>query len=116
VDLAADGTLSVVARQVHPRARATLDRFDDLAVMLGPTKPDASVCWCLSHRLDSRTDRPLVGSARGEYVRTLCDTDQGPGVLAYDDGEVAGWAAVAPRAELPFARSRTIPHADDLPI
>jgi GNAT superfamily N-acetyltransferase len=28
---------------------------------------------------------------------------------------VAGWAAVAPRSELPFARSSKIPHVDDLP-
>ena len=27
-----------------------------------------------------------------------------------------GWAAVAPRAELPFARSTKIPHVDDLPV
>jgi GNAT superfamily N-acetyltransferase len=98
-------------------ATATADRFDDLAVILGPKqKPDASVCWCLSHRLDSKTNRQLVGPARGEYVRNLCGTDHGPGVLAYDDGEVAGWAAVAPRAELPFARSRKIPHVDELPV
>ncbi len=37
-------------------------------------------------------------------------------MLAYEDGEVVGWAAVAPRAELPFARSRKIPHVDDLPV
>lgn len=98
-------------------APATIDRFDDLAVMLGPRqKPDASVCWCLSHRLDSKTNRQLVGRDRGEYVRTLCGTEQGPGVLAYDNGDVAGWAAVAPRTELPFARSRKIPHVDDLPV
>jgi GNAT superfamily N-acetyltransferase len=97
-------------------ATATADRFDDVATMLGPKKPGASVCWCLSHRLDSRTNNELVGPARGEYVRTLCGRDEGPGVLAYDDGEVAGWAAVAPRAELPFARSRKIPHIDDLAV
>jgi GNAT superfamily N-acetyltransferase len=97
-------------------AAATADRFDDLAIMLGPKKPGSSVCWCLSHRLDSRTNNELVGPARGEYVRTLCGRDQGPGVLAYDDGEVVGWAAVAPRSELPFARSRKIPHIDDLPV
>ncbi|MCC5948525.1 MAG: GNAT family N-acetyltransferase [Nitriliruptoraceae bacterium] len=95
---------------------ATIDRFDDLALVLGPKRPDASVCWCLSHRLDSKTDRALVGPARGEYVRGLCGTDDGPGMLAYDDGEVAGWAAVAPRAELPFARSRKIPHVDERPV
>ncbi len=97
-------------------ATATIDRFDDLATMLGPKKPGATVCWCLSHRVDSRTNGELWGEARGEYVRTLCGDDHGPGVLAYENGEVAGWAAVAPRSELPFARSRKIPHVDDQPV
>jgi GNAT superfamily N-acetyltransferase len=97
-------------------APATADRFADVATVLGPKNPASSVCWCLSHRLDSRTNRELVGPARGEYVRALCGRAVAPGVLAYDGGEVAGWAAVAPRAELPFARSRKIPHVDDLPV
>jgi GNAT superfamily N-acetyltransferase len=104
--------VSVVSIEVHP---ATADRFDDVATMVGPKKPTSSVCWCLSHRLDSRTNRELVGPARGEYVRRLCERDVSPGVLAYEDGDVAGWAAVAPRSELPFARSTKIPHVDDLP-
>lgn len=65
---------------------ATIGRFDDVATLLGPKNPESSVCWCLSHR------------------------------LAYEDDEVVGWAAVAPRAELPFARSAKIPHVDDLPV
>jgi GNAT superfamily N-acetyltransferase len=97
-------------------APATADRFDDVATVLGPKRPDASVCWCLSHRLDSKTNRELLGPARGEYVRQLCSRDVAPGVLAYDDGVVAGWAAVAPRSELPFSRSRKIPHIDNLPV
>ena len=95
---------------------ATLDRFDDVATMVGPKRPDANVCWCLSHRIDARTNRELVGPARGDFVRELCRRDVAPGVLAYDGGEVVGWAAVAPRSELPFARSRKIPHVDDLPV
>jgi GNAT superfamily N-acetyltransferase len=95
---------------------ATIERFDDVATMLGPKRPDASVCWCLSHRLDSKTERALVGPARGEYVRTLCSRDVAPGVLAYDGDEVVGWAAVAPRSELPFARSTKIPHVDELAV
>lgn len=96
---------------------ATLERFGDVATMLGPKNPTSSVCWCLSHRLDARTNRELVGPARGEYVRELCSRAVAPGVLAYDiAGDVVGWAAVAPRSELPFARSRKIPHVDDLPV
>lgn len=97
-------------------APASAERFDDVATMVGPRNPDANVCWCLSHRLDARTNRELVGPARGEYVRELCGRPVAPGVLAYDGHEVVGWAAVAPRAELPFARSRKIPHVDDLPV
>ena len=95
---------------------ATLTRFDDLAKVLGPKNPTSSVCWCLSHRVDARTNRELVGPARGEHMRALCSRDVAPGVLAYDGDEVAGWAAVAPRAELPFARSTKIPHVDDLAV
>jgi GNAT superfamily N-acetyltransferase len=74
------------------------------------------VCWCLSHRVDAKTNRSLVGKARGAFVRDLCARTPAPGVLAYDGDEVVGWAAVAPRAELPFARSTKIPHVDDLPV
>jgi GNAT superfamily N-acetyltransferase len=95
---------------------ATLARFDDVAIMLGPKNPNSSVCWCLSHRVDSKINRELVGRARGEYVRKLCGRRVAPGVLAYDDVEVVGWAAIAPRSELPFARSTMIPHVDDLPV
>ena len=95
---------------------ANVARFDDVATMLGPKKPDSSVCWCLSHRVDSKTNRQLVGRSRGEYVKKLCASEVAPGVLAYEDGEVAGWAAVAPRSELPFARSRKIPQVDELPV
>lgn len=99
--------------EIKPATRA---RFSDVATMLGPKNPTSNVCWCLSHRLDSKTNRELVGSARGEYVRTLTSRPIAPGVLAYDGDEVVGWAAVAPRSELPFARSTKIPHVDDLSV
>jgi GNAT superfamily N-acetyltransferase len=95
---------------------ATAARFEDVSTMLGPKNPNASVCWCLSHRIDAKTNRALVGPARGEHVRMLCGRDVAPGVLAYEGQTVVGWAAVAPRSELPFARSRKIPHVDDLPV
>lgn len=95
---------------------ATAARFDDVAVMLGPKKPTSSVCWCLSHCVDVKTNRELVGEARRAYVQKLCRRRVAPGVLAYDGDEVVGWAAVAPRSELPFERSRLIPHVDDLPV
>lgn len=91
--------------------------FADLATMLAPKKPESSVCWCLSWRLSSTENRALTGTARADKVRELCARPLAPGVLAHIDGEVAGWAGIAPRSELhPFATSRKIPHLDDLPV
>ena len=58
----------------------------------------------------------MVGEERGEFVRGLTQRRVKPGVLAYDGSEVVGWAAVAPRSELPVARSTRIPHVDDRPV
>ncbi len=91
--------------------------FADVRAMLGPKKdPDASVCWCLSHRVSSKLNKELVGKERGDYVRRLCRRKIAPGVLAYDGAEVVGWAGVAPRAELPVARSTKIDAYDDQPV
>jgi GNAT superfamily N-acetyltransferase len=89
--------------------------FADVETMLGPKRPDANVCWCLSYRIASKENRSLVGKARGERVRELI-ADGPPGVLAYEGDEVVGWAAVAPRAETSFARNRKIPHVDDVDV
>jgi GNAT superfamily N-acetyltransferase len=90
--------------------------FADLRTMVGPRNPDANVCWCLSHRLESKLHRSLVGPERAAYAEKLTRRKVAPGVLAYDGDDVVGWAAIAPRSELPFARSRKIPHVDDLPV
>lgn len=89
--------------------------FDDVRTMVGPKRPDANVCWCLSYRIPSKENQALAGPARGERVQQLIK--EGPlGVLAYDGDEVVGWAAVAPRSDTTFARSRSIPHVDDLAV
>jgi len=90
--------------------------FDDVATMVGPRRPDANVCWCLSYRIGSAQNRELRGVDRGELVRELVAEDPPPGVLAYEDDEVVGWAAVHPRADTSFARNRRIPHVDDADV
>lgn len=91
--------------------------FDGMATMFAPKNPSSSVCWCLSWRLSATENRRLTGPDRAATVRELCSRALAPGVLAHLDGEVVGWAGIAPRAELhPFANSRKIPHLDDLPV
>jgi len=90
--------------------------FEDVATMVGPKRPDASVCWCLSYRIPSTQNVALRGTERGALAKALVGQDPPPGVLAYDGDEVVGWAAVHPRADTSFARNRKIPHVDDLDV
>ena len=90
--------------------------FEDVRAVLGPKRPDASVCWCLSYRIPSKQNLALHGTERGDLVRGLVTQDPPPGVLAYDGGEVVGWAAVHPRADTSFATNRRIPRVDDVDV
>jgi len=90
--------------------------FADVAAMVGPKRPDANVCWCLSYRIPSKENVQLRGTERGDLVKKLVRQSPPPGVLAYDGDEVVGWAAVHPRADTSFATSRRIPHVDDTEV
>ncbi|CAH0168716.1 GNAT family N-acetyltransferase [Microbacterium sp. Bi121] len=90
--------------------------FDDVAAIVGPTKPTSNVCFCLSYRLGSKENNALRGPERAERVRELCRLDPPPGVVAYLGEEPVGWAALQPRRSTSFATSRRIPHIDDLDV
>ncbi|WP_166982652.1 GNAT family N-acetyltransferase [Paramicrobacterium fandaimingii] len=90
--------------------------FDDVATLVGPKRPGANVCFCLSYRLPAKEHTQLQGPERAERVRELCAETPPPGVIAYEDGEPVGWAGVHPRADTSFARNRKIPHVDDVDV
>src|SRR5690606_18651833 len=84
-------------------------RWDDFAELLVPKKPGAGGCICMSYR-----DARLATPARIEYMRDECSREPGPGVLLYEDEEVAGWVSVAPRSTYRrLMNSRTIPRVDE---
>lgn len=94
---------------------ATGARFDDVRTVLGPKREGAQGCWCLGYRLGHKEEQQLVGPERAEFVAGLCRRRaHAPGVLAYADGEVVGWAAVSPLSELhEFSTAKRYPHIDD---
>jgi GNAT superfamily N-acetyltransferase len=96
---------------------AKADRFDDVAALLAPCDPDAPACWCLYYRCTSSQFNKFRGAERPAALRSLCEREVAPGVLAYLDGQVVGWCALGPRAEMGrLQRSRTIPAIDDTPV
>lgn len=85
-----------------------IGRWEDFASFMVPRRGNGG-CVCMVYR-NSSLDRP----ARVEAMQDLCRTDPGPGVLAYVDGEVAGWCSCAPKAShRALVNSKTIPHLDD---
>ena len=87
-------------------------RFDDVARLLGPGPAARGACWCMVYR-----ESGLDTQQREARVRELCTEEPGPGVLAYEDGEIAGWCSVAPRVDYHrLMNSRTIPRIDERPV
>lgn len=84
-------------------------RWEDFASFMVPRKPGGGGCVCMAYR-NSSLDMP----GRIGHMRALCESEPGPGVLAYVDGTVAGWCSVAPKStHRALVNSRTIPHVDD---
>ena len=84
-------------------------RWDDFASFMVPRKPGGRGCVCMVYR-NSSLDMP----GRIAHMRALCESEPGPGVLAYVDGEVAAWCSVAPKSTYrALVNSRTIPHVED---
>lgn len=83
---------------------SAVGRWDNFASLLAQ-----SGCVCMAYRNSS-----LDTLGRLEHMRNLCEREPGPGVLAFVDGEVAGWCSIAPKGTYrALVNSRTIPHVDD---
>jgi GNAT superfamily N-acetyltransferase len=87
-------------------------RWEDFASFMVPARAGAGGCVCMTYRNSS-----LDMSGRISHMRGLCESEPGPGVLAYVDAEVAGWCSVAPKStHRALVNSRTIPHLDDADV
>jgi GNAT superfamily N-acetyltransferase len=103
----------------HPRimVHPALGRFNDVAQVLAPRGVDAPACWCLSYRVTSGENNRMRGAERPDYVRQLCEREPSPGMVAYVDGEPAGWCGSGLRSQMErLVRSKTIPPVDEKPV
>ena len=88
---------------------SAVGRWDHFASFMVPGKPGGGGCVCMAYRNSS-----LAMPGRIAHMRGLCDSEPGPGVLAFVDGQVAGWCSIAPKVTYrALVNSRTIPHLDD---
>lgn len=90
---------------------ATPDRWEDVVTVMGDS--DAG-CWCQAPRGRVAGGRNAAPGLRRAALRDQLAEDPPAGMLAYVDGEVAGWCGFGPRERLPrLVRSRTIPAVGD---
>ena len=95
---------------IHP---VTPDRWDDLEALFGP-RGAYSGCWCMYFRQTAKQFSACAGDANRELFRSIVESGEEPGLLAYRDDEPAGWTAVSPRETFSrVLRSRVIKPQDD---
>jgi hypothetical protein len=94
---------------------ATADRWADVVTLMGGNGDKG--CWCQAPRGRAVGYGSSQPGARREALRSQLEEDPPPGMLAYLDGDIAGWCGFGPRPNLPrLERSRTIPKIDDLAV
>ena len=94
---------------------ATPDRWDDVVTILG--RGGDVGCWCQAPRGRVGGGRNAPPGIRRDALRDQLAEEPPAGMLAYVEGEVAGWCGFGPRPRLPrLERSRTIPRIDDQPV
>ena len=87
---------------------ATAPRFDDVAQAL-TGGGDGGSCWCLWWMMPAKDWDTLTRDDRRERLRAQTEGEPPPGLVAYVDGEPAGWVKVAPRTAQPrLARTRNL--------
>jgi GNAT superfamily N-acetyltransferase len=99
--------------EIHPLTRETWRDFERLFGARGA----CGGCWCMWWRKHRREYEQDKGDANRSDMLALVERGGTPGLIAYVDGEPAGWCSVAPRTE--FIRlddSRTLRPLDAEPV
>src|SRR5688572_6585667 len=84
--------VSIVVKPVTP------SRWTDLTTLFGPNGA-YSGCWCMFHRQTASEYSAMAGEPNRAQMESIVERNKVPGLIAYVDGEPAGWVSVAPRKE-----------------
>jgi GNAT superfamily N-acetyltransferase len=103
-------TADVKVRPVTP------SRWADLESLFGPNGA-YSGCWCMWFRETSAEFDGNGNAGNRKALANLVRRNRQPGLLAYVEGEPAGWVSVAPRREFGrLERSPVLKPVDERPV
>jgi GNAT superfamily N-acetyltransferase len=98
--------------EFHP---ATAARWRDVEKLFGPRGACAG-CWCMWARLPRAEYHAGLGARNKRALKRIVASDTPPGILAYVNGEPAGWCGLGPRADFQrLANSKILAPVDDRP-
>lgn len=94
----------------------TNKNWDDIVKLFGE-RGACGGCWCMSWRLKSSDFEKNKGLGNKELLKALTEKKEHIGLIAYKNGEPAGWCAFAPREKyLRLENSRVLKRIDDEPV
>lgn len=94
----------------------TKDTWTDFETLFG-ARGACGGCWCMAWRLSRKEFDENKGEGNRVLMKKLIERGNKPGLIAYLNGEPAGWCSIAPREEFPaLERSRVLAKVDDKPV
>ncbi|MBN1163406.1 MAG: GNAT family N-acetyltransferase [Candidatus Krumholzibacteriota bacterium] len=98
--------------EFHP---LTMKHWKDFVSLFGP-RGACGGCWCMFWRLSGKEFEARKGEGNKKAMRTLVNSGEVPGILAFHQGRAVGWCALAPRGSYPtLSRSRILKPVDERP-
>jgi GNAT superfamily N-acetyltransferase len=94
----------------------TPELWQDFEILFGKTGGTGG-CWCMYWRLPNKDYEANKGDGNREKMHRLVNEGEVAGILAYVDGQPAGWCSIAPRERFPrLLTSRVFKALDDQPV
>ena len=90
-----------MAIEINP---LTADRWEDLVTLFGP-KGAQEGCWCMWWRQTAMEWKENKGGNNRRAMEVKVQAGEEPGLIAYADGQPAGWISLGPRES--FVRLKT---------
>jgi GNAT superfamily N-acetyltransferase len=91
----------------------TISNWNDFENLFGPKGAYAG-CWCMWWRLSRKEFENGQGDSNRKAMKSIVNSGNIPGILAYSDGEPCGWCSVAPREDFgSLERSRVLKRIDN---
>jgi GNAT superfamily N-acetyltransferase len=94
----------------------TSERWPDFERLFGE-RGAVGGCWCMWWRIKRSEFERQKGEGNKQAMKTIVESGEVPGLLAYDGDTAIAWCSVAPREHFPvLQRSRTLKPVDDTPV